>query len=123
VVSSRAEPSDARQPWAQTARDGGGPSRGSTVRPHRWAYEAVHGPLPRDAAVSQTCGEPSCVRWDAHLRVRGGPSRRTRAAGSRRALAARARAIRDVARTGYDPVRLAAVLADRDRYTAQLPLF
>jgi len=45
---------------------------GVTVRPHRWAYEAVHGPLPRDAAVSQTCGEPSCVRWDAHLRVRGG---------------------------------------------------
>jgi len=38
-------------------------------------------------------------------------------------LAARARAIRDVARGGYDPVRLAAVLADRDRYTAQLPLF
>ena len=96
---------------------------GVTVRPHRWAYEAVHGPLPRDAAVSQTCGEPSCVRWDAHLRVRWGPSRRTRASGSRRVSAARARSIRDVLRGGYDPVRLAAVLADRDRYTAQLPLF
>ena len=93
------------------------------VRPHRWAYEAVHGPLPRDTAVSQTCGEPSCVRWDAHLRVRWGPSRRTRSGSPTRVSAARARSIRDVLRGGYDPVRLAAVLADRDRYTAQLPLF
>jgi hypothetical protein len=37
-----------------------------TVRAHRWAWEAAHGPVPAGMTLDHLCGLPACVRPD-HL--------------------------------------------------------
>lgn len=44
------------------------PRRGQMFRAHRYAYECVHGPIPRGMHVLHSCDTPLCVNPD-HLRV------------------------------------------------------
>jgi hypothetical protein len=37
------------------------PSAGRTVLAHRYAHEAVHGPLPEGVDLRNTCGKGACV--------------------------------------------------------------
>jgi len=37
-----------------------------TVRAHRWAWEATHGPVPAGLTLDHLCGQTACVRPD-HL--------------------------------------------------------
>jgi HNH endonuclease len=85
--SGRFQPSDeAARFWAQVDhtdtcwmwqghrdRDGYGrfkvtilPGHYRTVRAHRWAWEAVNGPVPAGLTLDHLCGRPACVRPD-HL--------------------------------------------------------
>lgn len=38
------------------------------IRPHRWAYEQAHGPIPAGADIDHTCGNRLCCEI-THLRV------------------------------------------------------
>lgn len=40
--------------------------RGSQVRAHRWAYEQLHGDIPRGLVIDHLCRRPACVLV-AHL--------------------------------------------------------
>jgi hypothetical protein len=42
------------------------PGHYRTVRAHRWAWEATHGPVPAGLTLDHLCGRPACVRPD-HL--------------------------------------------------------
>jgi len=42
------------------------PGHYRTVRAHRWAWEATHGPVPAGLTLDHLCGETACVRPD-HL--------------------------------------------------------
>jgi hypothetical protein len=42
------------------------PGHYRTVRAHRWAWEAEHGPVPPGLTLDHLCGRPACVRPD-HL--------------------------------------------------------
>jgi len=42
------------------------PGHYRTVRAHRWAWEAEHGPVPAGLTLDHLCGRPACVRSD-HL--------------------------------------------------------
>jgi hypothetical protein len=42
------------------------PGRYRTVRAHRWAWEATHGPIPAGLTLDHLCGQPACVRAE-HL--------------------------------------------------------
>jgi hypothetical protein len=42
------------------------PGHYRTVRAHRWAWEAAHGPVPAGLTLDHLCGRPACVRPD-HL--------------------------------------------------------
>jgi hypothetical protein len=42
------------------------PGHYRTVRAHRWAWEAEHGPVPAGLTLDHLCGHPACVRPD-HL--------------------------------------------------------
>ena len=42
------------------------PGRYRTVRAHRWAWEALHGPVPAGLTLDHLCGQTACVRPD-HL--------------------------------------------------------
>jgi hypothetical protein len=37
------------------------PTSATTVLAHRYAWQAVHGPLPEGVDLRNTCGTPSCV--------------------------------------------------------------
>jgi hypothetical protein len=38
------------------------PGHYRTVRAHRWAWEAEHGPVPAGLTLDHLCGRPACVR-------------------------------------------------------------
>jgi hypothetical protein len=42
------------------------PAKGVNVRPARWAWEAVYGPIPAGVVLRRRCGSPACVRPEHH---------------------------------------------------------
>ena len=96
--------------WLWTAaRDPGGygafGARGKTVQAHRWAYEALIGPIPEGRSLSKLCGVRHCVNpehcsalhchnghtWEANTYIDPNGRRICRACGREAARAARAR--------------------------------